>query len=82
MLAATPLDDLVRHADHLIQELGVEGVGIGSDFDGAVIPQEIGDAAGLPKLVEAFRAAGYDHETLEKLCFGNWLRVLERTWGT
>ena len=81
MLADTPLDDLVRHADHLIEILGVDGVGIGSDFDGAVIPQEIGDATGLPKLVEAFRAAGYDDETLKKLFFGNWLRVLERTWG-
>ena len=81
MLAETPLDDLVRHADHLIQVLGVDGVAIGSDFDGAVIPEEIGDVAGLPKLVQALRAAGYDEEALQKLCYGNWLRVLERSWG-
>ena len=81
MLADTSLDELVRHADHLIEKLGVDGVGLGSDFDGAIIPAAIGDAAGLPKLVAAFRAAGYDEETLEKLCFGNWLRVLELSWG-
>jgi membrane dipeptidase len=81
MLADTSLDELVRHADHLIDRLGVEGVGLGSDFDGAVIPEAIGDAAGLPKLVAALRTAGYDDETLEKLCFGNWLRVLELSWG-
>jgi membrane dipeptidase len=81
MLADTSLDDVLRHADHLIEALGVDGVGIGSDFDGAVIPAAIGDVAGLPKLVEAFRAAGYDDDALEQLCFGNWLRVLERSWG-
>ena len=81
MLADTPLEDVVRHADHLIEHLGVDGVGFGSDFDGAVIPQGMANAAGLQALVEAFRAAGYDDATLAKLCSGNWLRVLERTWG-
>jgi membrane dipeptidase len=79
--ADTPLQDIVRHADYLIERLGVEGVGFGSDFDGAVIPEAMGGAAGLPKLVEAFRAAGYDDATLERLCSENWLRVLARTWG-
>ena len=81
MIADTPLSDIVRHADHLIGELGEDGVGFGSDFDGAVIPAELGDAAGMPKLVEAFGAAGYGEAMLRELCFGNWLRVLERTWG-
>lgn len=81
MLAETPLDDVVRHADYLIERLGVEGVGLGSDFDGAVIPEEIADVAGLPRLWAAFRSAGYDAETLQKLCYDNWLRVLERSWG-
>ena len=80
MLADTPLETIVRHTDHLIEHLGVEGVGFGSDFDGAVIPAGISDAAGLTRLVDAFRAAGYDDETLRKLCFDNWLRVLEASW--
>jgi membrane dipeptidase len=81
MSADTPLQEVVRHADYLIEKLGVDRVGLGSDFDGGVIPAELGNVAGLPKLVEAFRAAGYDDETLTKLCFGNWLRVLRLTWG-
>jgi membrane dipeptidase len=81
MDADTPLSTLVRHADHLIGILGVDGVGLGSDFDGAVIPAALGDVAGLPRLVEAFRAAGYDGETIRKICRDNWLRVLRRTWG-
>jgi membrane dipeptidase len=82
MVADTALTEIVRHADHLIERLGIDGVGFGSDFDGAVIPQELGSVAGLPRLLGAFRAAGYDAAALGKLCFENWLRVLERTWGS
>lgn len=81
MIADVPLEDVIRHADHLIEHLGVDGVGFGSDFDGAMIPEGIGTVLGLPGLQDAFRAAGYDEETLKKLCSENWLRVLERTWG-
>ena len=81
MRADTPLEEMVRHADHMIKRLGLDGVGFGSDFDGAIVPAELGDVAGLPRLVDAFRRAGYDDDALERLCIGNWLRVLERTWG-
>jgi membrane dipeptidase len=81
MLADTPVEQVVRQADHLIEHVGIDGVGLGSDFDGAVIPAAIADAAGLPNLVEAFRAAGYDEAMLRKLCYENWLGVLDRTWG-
>ena len=77
----TPLETLVRHADHLIGILGPDGVGLGSDFDGAAIPAELGDVSGLPKLAEAFRSAGYDQETIRKICRDNWVGVLRRTWG-
>jgi membrane dipeptidase len=59
----------------------VDRVGFGSDFDGAGLPEEMGDVAGLPKLLDAFRAAGYDDATLNKLCHENWLGLLRRTWG-
>jgi membrane dipeptidase len=78
--ADTPIATMVEHIDYLVERLGIERVGLGSDFDGATIPQEIGDVAGLPKLVEALRAAGYDDESLRKLAYENWLRVLRKTW--
>lgn len=77
----TPLEEMIRHMDHLIEHVGVDGVGLGSDFDGATIPAEIGDVRGLPRLVEAMRKHGYDETTLRKLCYENWINVLERTWG-
>ncbi|WP_112662899.1 dipeptidase [Microvirga flavescens] len=79
--ADTPLTDMIRHMDHLIEKVGVDGVGLGSDFDGATIPAEIGDVAGLQNLVEAMRKHGYDEATIRKICHENWVNVLERTWG-
>jgi membrane dipeptidase len=74
-------DPMLRHLDHLITHLGEDGVGFGSDFDGATVPQGIGDVTGLPALQEAMMAHGYDAPLMAKLTYGNWMRVLKRTWG-
>ncbi|WP_434612772.1 dipeptidase [Tabrizicola sp. M-4] len=72
---------VLRHLDHLIGRLGEDHVGFGSDFDGATVPEGISDVAGLPRLIDALRAHGYDEALLAKLAWGNWLSVLRRTWG-
>lgn len=77
---STPIELMLRHLDHLIAKLGVAHVGFGSDFDGAKVPEEIADVAGLPKLVAAMRNHGYDEATLNQLCHANWVDVLERSW--
>ncbi len=73
-------DTMLRHLDHLMKLAGEDHVGLGSDFDGARIPAQIGDAAGLPRLTEAI-SAHFGEELANKLCTGNWLKVLEQTWG-
>jgi membrane dipeptidase len=78
--ADTPLDVMVRQIDYLVERLGIDRVGLGSDFDGATMPREIGDVAGLPKLVVALRASGYDDPALRKIAHENWVRVLRKTW--
>jgi membrane dipeptidase len=75
------LDTMMRHLDHMMKLAGEDHVGLGSDFDGARIPAQIGDSAGLPRLVEAMRAHGYGEELTKKLCSENWMKVLEQTWG-
>ncbi|MFQ5624166.1 MAG: dipeptidase [Paracoccaceae bacterium] len=75
-MSDTGLDTVMRHLDHLIGKLGDDRVGFGSDFDGAVIPSEIGDCSGLPALRAAMAAHGIDDALMRKLCHGNWLRVL------
>ncbi len=78
--ANTPLEDVVRHVDYLVERVGVDRVGFGSDFDGAKVPKEIGDASGLPRLLDALRDRGYDDAALRKLAHENWVRVLRLTW--
>lgn len=75
------LDIVLRHFDHLVERLGEDRVGIGSDFDGALVPKPITDCAGLPNLVAALRTHGADDALLKKVTHGNWLRVLRLTWG-
>jgi membrane dipeptidase len=60
--------------------MGIDHVAFGSDFDGAVVPDELGGLAGLPKLVDALRGSGYDEEDVAKITHRNWLRVLGETW--
>jgi membrane dipeptidase len=76
----TPIAEIVRHVDYLAERMGIDHVAFGSDFDGAVIPDELGGVAGLPKLVNALRDAGYDDDAVAKITHGNWLRVLAATW--
>ena len=74
------LEVMVRHIDHLVDRLGIDRVGLGSDFDGARIPAAIGDVAGVQRLLEALADHGYDEGSLCKIAHGNWLRVLRATW--
>ncbi len=76
----TPLSLMVRHINYLAERIGIEHIGFGSDLDGTHISQEIGDVAGLPNLVNALRAEGYNETELRKITLENWLRVLDQTW--
>jgi len=79
--ADTPIELLVRHIAYIAERIGIEHVALGSDFDGTTIPQSLGDASGLPKLIDALRAHGFDDQALGMIAHENWIRVLERTWG-
>jgi membrane dipeptidase len=76
----TPLATVVAHARHVADRVGVDHVALGSDFDGATIPAAIGDAAGLPRLLDALREDGFSDAEVAAIAWGNWRRVLEATW--
>ncbi|MBN2630529.1 MAG: dipeptidase [Rhodobacteraceae bacterium] len=80
-IEATGWEPILRHLDHLIAQLGEDRVGFGSDFDGAATPEVIGDVTGLPRLLDALRAHGYDDALLARLAHGNWLALMERTFA-
>ncbi|ELY5851295.1 dipeptidase [Cronobacter turicensis] len=77
----TPLSEIVTHVEYLITKLGEDRVAFGSDFDGISLPDAMGDVTGLPRLMQALAAAGFDAPLLEKLAWRNWLRVLRLAWG-
>jgi len=75
----TPIAEIIRHVDYLVELMGIDHVALGSDFDGASIPSELGGLAGLPLLVDQL-AERYGDADLAKVTDGNWLRVLGGTW--
>ena len=74
--ADTQLELILRQLDHLVSRLGEDGVGLGSDFDGAVIPTAIGDCSGLPALAETLLENGFGDALTQKICAGNWEHFL------
>ena len=81
MLADVPLSQMLKHLDYLLEILGEDRVGLGSDYDGAVMPDKLMDLSGLPNLRLAMKDHGYDEAIIKKICHENWLRVLQKTWG-
>jgi membrane dipeptidase len=78
--ADTPLTEIVRHVNYIARRIGIDHVAFGSDFDGAIMPLDLGDVAGLPRLVDAMRAHGFSESDVRKVAHENWLRLLEKTW--
>lgn len=78
--ADTPLADVVAHIHYLVERMGIDHVGFGSDFGAATVPAELSDVSQFPVLIEALRQAGYDDDALNRLTHQNWLRVLRQTW--
>ncbi|MFN4128453.1 MAG: dipeptidase [Paracoccaceae bacterium] len=81
-VSQTGWDPVLRHMDYLITRLGEGRVGFGSDYDGAVMPEVIDGVGGLPHVLEALRGHGYDDALLNRLAHGNWLALMDRTFGT
>lgn len=79
--APVSVSEIVKHARYVADRIGVEHVGLGSDFDGATMPDDLGDVTGLPLLVEAFREDGFTEDEIRAVAHGNWLRVLRATLG-
>ena len=81
MKADVPVEQMIRHLDHMIEVMGEGCVGLGSDFDGALVPEPVADCAGLPVLQQAMLDHQYGEDLVAKISHGNWLRVLAQTWG-
>jgi len=67
---------IIDHIDHAVKLVGADHVGLGSDFDGASMPEGMEDASKLPKITEALMRRGYKDEDIRKILGGNLLRVM------
>ena len=71
------IDRLIDHIDHAVQVMGIDHVGLGSDFDGiSVLPRPMKDATSLPELIRALGGRGYSDSDVRKVLGENFLRVL------
>jgi membrane dipeptidase len=71
------IDRLLDHIDHAVQVMGIDHVGLGSDFDGiSVLPRPMKDVTSLPEVVRALAGRGYSDEDVRKILGENFLRLL------
>ena len=72
------LDVLLDHLDYIVRLVGVDHVGMGSDFDGIEAPPlGLHGVEDFPKITEALRKRGYSKKSVNKILGGNFIRVLK-----
>jgi membrane dipeptidase len=69
---------IIDHIDHVVKLVGPDHVGLGSDFDGASMPEGMEDASKLPQITEALMRKGYKDDDIRKILGGNLLRVMQQ----
>ncbi len=67
--------DLVDHVDHIVNLIGIDYVGIGSDFDGGGQLEDCYDVTEMPNITAELLKRGYSKEDIEKIWSGNFMRV-------
>lgn len=73
-----PLSMLIRHIEYIIHLVGVDYVGLGSDFDGInITPLQLDDVTTYPLITKALVEKGYSKKDITKILGGNFLRVLK-----
>jgi len=73
-----PLSILIKHITYIIDLVGIDYVGIGSDFDGIILtPKELDDVTTYPIITKALVEKGYNEKDISKILGGNFLRVLK-----
>ena len=73
-----PLALLIQHIEYIINLVGVDYVGLGSDFDGInLTPLQLDDVSNYPLITKTLVEKGYSKKDIEKILGGNFLRVLK-----
>jgi membrane dipeptidase len=79
-LPSVSVSRVADHIDHIVKLVGIDHVGIGSDFDGVqAVPADLKSVADLPNLTKELLRRGYSESDIDKILGGNMLRVMETT---
>ena len=77
-----PIDVLIDHIDYIVKLVGIDYVGLGSDFDGGIsTPNELYDATCYPVITKKLVERGYSEQDIRKILGLNFLRVFKRVCG-
>ena len=77
----TYVDDIVKHALHIIEVGGIACLALGTDFDGIGRTTEVDNAGEMNKLYDALKKADLTDEDIEKIFYKNFLRVFKEVCG-
>ena len=69
--------EIVDHIDHMVSVAGVDHVGLGSDFDGATMPEGMEDCTKVPLITHELIRRGYSEGDIHKILGENFMRVME-----
>lgn len=75
------VDTLVDHIDYIVRRVGIDHVGLGSDFDGAEMPDGLKDASMLPNVTRELVSRGYSETDVGKILGGNTARLMRQVWN-
>jgi membrane dipeptidase len=75
----TPVSIIADHVRYIADLIGVDHVAIGSDFDGARMPEELSDASKLPMLMNILEQYGFSLADRRAIAADNWSRLLGNT---
>ncbi len=82
ILGGTSIEKVIDHIDYIKNLVGIDFVGIGSDFDGGITPpNELYDASTYPEITKRLVDKGYTSEEIKKVLGGNFLRVFKKVCG-
>ena len=74
------LDVIKEHIDKIVELAGINSISLGSDYDGASVPEVMKDVSYYPELIKYLEENSYKKQELEKITHGNFLRIMKECW--
>lgn len=74
-----PVERLIDHIDHVVKLVGIDHVGLGSDYDGtSSVPKGLKEVSGFPLITYHLLKRGYSEKDINKIMGGNFLTMFEK----